>query len=158
MHRATAYHCPSTFQPEHHFPPRQRRFHPSYKARAPGLARCGTVVPWQAIHPLFQSPLGEPFGPSVCGVAARAWLGLRLSTLQCLIGVACLAPSTPSADSSAAVNASCPTFSARLAASAPPGASRGKTRCLPCIDAGFTECTPTTDGGLRSHVPARPGA
>ena len=102
-----------------------------------GLAGCNTAVPWQATSPLFQSPLGEPCGPSVahatyyalCRLLPFDRLGLRLAQLA---WVHSLAPTIRQI-------------------------SRGKTRYLPCIDAGFTKCTPTADGGLRGHVPARPG-
>ena len=102
---ATAYHYPSAVQPERHLTPRQRRFHPSHKTCVPGLAGCNTSVPWHATSPLFQSPRGEPFRPSVRGVTAHAYRELRLSTLQCLTSVACLAPTTPSADFSTAFSA-----------------------------------------------------
>ena len=58
MHGATAYHYPSAVQPERHLTPRQRRFHPSHKTYAPGLAGCSTFVPWHTTSPLFQSPRG----------------------------------------------------------------------------------------------------
>ena len=44
--------------------------HSSHKACALGLAECNATVRCQASAPLFQSPRGEPFGPSVqkrCG-------------------------------------------------------------------------------------------
>jgi len=102
-----------------------------------GLAGCGAVVPWQATSPLFQSPCGEPFGPSatratyyaLCRLLPFGRLGSRLAQLA---WVHSLAPTARQI-------------------------SRGKTRYLHCIDAGFTKCTPTADGGLRGHVPARPG-
>ena len=110
-----------------------------------GLAGCNAVVPWQATSPLFQSPRGEPFGPSaaratyyaLCRLLPFVRLGSRLAQLA---WVNSLAPTTRQI-------------------------SRGKTRYLRCIDAGFmtegnprgTKCTPAADGGLRDHVPARPG-
>jgi hypothetical protein len=101
-----------------------------------GLAGCNAAVPWQATSPLFQSPRGEPFGPSatrvtyytLCRLLPFVRLGSRLAQL-------------------AWVNSLAPT--ARQI-------SRGKTRYLHCIDAEFTKCTPSADGGLRGHVPARP--
>jgi hypothetical protein len=127
---------------------------------ATGLASCGlaggmAVVPWQATSPLFQSPFGVPFGPSVFGVAA--WPGWSCAFRPCSASIALRALhllcrlQTP------------PRYSALISqrpASMPRStgeASRGKTRYLHCIDAGFTKCTPTADGGLRGHVPARPG-
>ena len=102
-----------------------------------GLAGCNAVVPWQATSPFFQSPRGEPFGPSatraayyaLCRLLPFVRFGSRLAQLA---WVHSLAPTARQI-------------------------SRGKTRYLPCIDAGFTKCTPTADGGLRGHVPARPG-
>ena len=131
-----------------------RGFIPATGLAPHGLAGCTTVGPWQATSPLSQSPFGEPFGPSVCGVAALAYPGLRLSTLQCLTSVACLHLLCPlqTPPRSSAPIARRPASVARSTEEA----SRGKTRYLPCIDAGFTKCTPRADGGLRGHVPARP--
>ncbi len=39
-------------------------FIPATRLAPHGLAGCSASVPWQATSPLFQSPLGEPFGPS----------------------------------------------------------------------------------------------
>ena len=85
-----AYH--PAIQPELHLLPRQRRFIPAIRLAPTGLAECNTAVPWQATSPLFQSPLGAPFGPSVVSVAALAYPGLRLSTLQRLTSVTWLPP------------------------------------------------------------------
>ena len=101
-----------------------------------GLAGCSAVVPWQATSPLFQSPLGEPFGPSatratyyaLCRLLPFVRLGSRLAQL-------------------AWVNSLAPT--ARQI-------SRGKTQNCPCISAGFIKHAPWKDGGLRCHVPTRP--
>jgi len=120
-------------------------FIPATELALRGLAGCNTAVPWQATSPLFQSPCGEPCGPSVaratyyalCRLLPFDRLGSRLAQL-------------------AWVHSLAPTIR-RI--------SRGKTRYLPCIDAGFmtegnpcgTKCTPAADGGLRGHLPARPG-
>jgi len=120
-------------------------FIPATELAPHGLAGCITAVPWQATSPLFQSPRGEPFGPSatratyyaLCRLLPFVRLGSRLAQLA---WVHSLAPTTRQI-------------------------SRGKTRYLRCIDAGFTtngspcgtKYTPTADGGLRGHVPARPG-
>jgi hypothetical protein len=88
-----------------------------------GLAGCISSVPWQATSPLFQSPLGAPFGPSVGfhGLIACAFL---------------LCPLLTSPRYSASV-ARCPASMLRSTGEI----SRGKTRYLHCIDAGFTKCT-----------------
>ena len=39
-------------------------FIPSRRLTPAGLAGCTSSLPWQATSPLFQSPLGAPFGPS----------------------------------------------------------------------------------------------
>src|SRR3989337_2005970 len=102
-----------------------------------GLAGCIAVVPWQATSPLFQSPLGEPFGPSA------NWRS----------------PNTPSADFCLAVSANCSALSQFLSHARSQGTrqiSRGKTQNVPRVDAGFIKHAPREDGGLRGHVPARP--
>ena len=112
-------------------------FIPATELAPRGLAGCSTAVPWQATSPLFQSPRGEPFGPSatratyyaLCRLLPIVRLGLRLAQLALEYS---LLPTVRQI-------------------------SRGKTRYLPCIDAEFTKCIPTADGGLRGHVPARPG-
>jgi len=112
-------------------------FIPATELALRGLAGCNTAVPWQATSPLFQSPRGEPCGPSatratyytLCRLLPFDRLGLRLAQLA---WVHSLAPTIRQI-------------------------SRGKTRYLPCIDAEFTKCIPAADGGLRGHVPARPG-
>ena len=112
-------------------------FIPATELAPRGLAGCGAVVPWQATSPLFQSPLGEPFGPSathptyyaLCTLLPFVRPGFRFAQLA---WVHSLAPTARQI-------------------------SRGKTRYLRCIDAGFTKCTPAADGGLRGHLPARPG-
>ena len=101
-----------------------------------GLAGCGAVVPWQATSPLFQSPRGEPFGPSatratyyaLCRLLPFVQLGSRLAQL-------------------AWVNSLAPT--ARQI-------SQGKTQNVPRVDAGFIKHAPRENGGLRGYVPARP--
>ncbi len=101
-----------------------------------GLAGCSAVVPWQATSPLFQSPRGEPFGPSatratyyaLCRLLPFVRLGSRLAQL-------------------AWVNSLAPT--ARQI-------SQGKTQNVPRVDAGFIKHAPRENGGLRGHVPARP--
>ena len=85
-----AYHRHHTFQPKPRPLPRQPRFHPSHKACAPGLAGCTTAVPWQASAPLFQSPFGEPFGPSVPGAAVSFIAGAASFDLA-VTGVNCTA-------------------------------------------------------------------
>ena len=57
-------------------------FIPATELALCGLAGCNTAVPWQATSPLFQSPLGVPFGPS----DQSSWL------------LAFTAPTMPSAD------------------------------------------------------------
>ncbi len=88
-----------------------------------GLAGCSAVVPWQATAPLFQSPRGEPFGPSatraahyaLCRLLPFVQLGSRLAQL-------------------AWDNSLAPT--ARQI-------SRGKTQNVPRVDAEFIKHTPT---------------
>jgi len=88
-----------------------------------GLAGCSAVIPWQATAPLFQSPRGEPFGPSatratyyaLCRLLPFVQLGSRLAQL-------------------AWVNSLAPT--ARQI-------SRGKTQNVPRVDAEFIKHTPT---------------
>lgn len=115
-------------------------FIPARRLSPSGLAGCDSSLPWQATSPLFQSPLGAPFGPSD-----------RLSWLS-----AFTAPTMPSADFSTVFSARFRRRPASIRRSTGE-ISRGKTRYLHRIDAGFTKCIPTADGGLRSHVPARPG-
>ena len=121
-----------------------------------GLAGCIAVVPWQATSPLFQSPFGVPFRPSVFSVAALPSWGCVFR--QCSVSIA-----SPASHLLCRLQTP-PRYSAPITQHpasilrSTGEASRGKTRYLHCIDAGFTKCTPTTaDGGLRGHVPARPG-
>ena len=112
-------------------------FIPATRLAPHGLAGCNAVVPWQATSPLFQSPRGEPFGPSA-----------RLAP-----------PTMPSADFCLAVSANCSALSQFLSHARSQGTrqiSQGKTQNVPRIDAEFIKHAPMENGGLRGHVPARP--
>jgi hypothetical protein len=115
-------------------------FIPGRRLTPTGLAGGNSRLPWQATSPLFQSPLGAPFGPS----DGLLWL------------IALTKPTMPSADSSTV-------FSRRFQR---PSFDLLKRRgdipeqgTLPSLHRRRIYKThPTTaDGGLRSHVPARPG-
>ena len=130
-------------------------FIPATKLTLGGLAGCSIAVPVQVTSPLFQSPLGAPFGPSVLGVAT--W-PIRCSAFQhwsasiALPALFLLCPLLTSPRYSVPITRH-PASSFRSTGEI----SRGKTRYLRCIDAGFTKCIPVADGGLRGHVPTRPG-
>jgi hypothetical protein len=90
-----------------------------------GLAGCSAVVPWQATSPLFQSPRGEPFGPSVFRQPR---------------------PTTPFADLFLAVRGNRFPLSQFLPHAESQGTrkiSRGKTQNVPRVDAEFIKHTPT---------------
>ena len=98
-------------------------FIPGRRLAPTGLAGCNSRLPWQATSPLFQSPLGAPFGPS-----GRNYGSPPLPLLIC--------PLLTSPRYSASVSRG-PASILRSTGEI----SRGKTRYLHCIDAGFTKCT-----------------
>ena len=130
-------------------------FIPATRLAPYGLAGCSTTVPWQSSTPLFQSPLGAPFGPSVCDVTVLpSWSGVFR---HCSASIA-----SPVSHRIRPLLTS-PRWSAPITRYLAPMSrsveeiSRGKTRYLRCIDAGFTKCIPVAEGGLCGHVPTRPG-
>ncbi len=129
-------------------------FIPATKLSLGGLAGCSIDVPVQATSPLFQPPLGAPFGPSVLGVAARpirCSASQRWSASLALPALFLLCPLLTSPRYSMPITRH-PASVFRSTGDI----SRGKTRYLHCIDAEFIKHTPRADGGLCCHVPARP--
>ncbi len=74
-------------------------FIPARRLTPSGLAGCDNGLPWQATSPLFQSPLGAPFGPSdrsqwltayrsyyapsANGMVAPSWSGIDVPKWKC---------------------------------------------------------------------------
>ena len=123
-------------QPERLLEPRQRRLHPSHRARAPWTRRM------QCQRPLAGnlSSLSIPSRGTVQAFSDSRHLLRPLQTSA--VRSARLSPHPVGVGHS-------PAPTARQI-------SQGKTQNVPRVDAGFIKHAPRENGGLRGHVPARP--